>query len=184
MNKIQGDSLANGSVGANKIKVNELYVGAGGIRLDSSAVISWGQVSSKPFIPQNASDVGARPDTWTPNASDVGALPVGTYIPDNNAITTISRNEISTAKISANQITGGTITGVTINVGTNATIGKQLILSVSDFNAGIKWGTAPESQSQSIYIDPTGGGLFIYNPKGGIYAGNQRIDTAPVAVFG
>lgn len=29
----------------------------------------------------SASDVGARPDTWTPTASDVGALPSGTKIP-------------------------------------------------------------------------------------------------------
>ncbi len=114
VNKIMGDNLSDNSVGASKIKVNELYVGAGGIRLDPSAVISWGQVSSKPYIPQTA--------------SDVGALPVGTYIPDTNAITTISRNEISTATIKANQINGGTITGVTINVDTDLTVGNNIII--------------------------------------------------------
>lgn len=37
-------------------------------------------ILNKPFIPESAKDVGARPDTWTPTADEVGARP-DTWLP-------------------------------------------------------------------------------------------------------
>lgn len=51
INKIKGDYLSSNSVGADKLKISELFVGAGGIRLDPSATISWNQVTNQPVIP-------------------------------------------------------------------------------------------------------------------------------------
>lgn len=42
-------------------------------------VPEWAKSESKPKY--SASEVGARPDTWTPSAKDVGALPASTKIP-------------------------------------------------------------------------------------------------------
>lgn len=163
VNKIQGDYLSNNSVGASKLKVNELYVGSGGIRLDSSAVISWGQVNSKPFIPSTA--------------SDVGALPVGTYIPTVPSYITstkITGTSIESCTITGNNIIGGTITsGTVINVGTNCTIGDYLYMNPVNFGGGIVWNNVAE-----IYIDPVVKKLIVTGTNStqiGSYGGNTII---------
>ena len=80
------------------------------------------------------------------------------------------------------EIRGGSITSDTeIDVGTNAYIGRELILSPSHWS-GIRWGEG--SGVPAVWHDSAGGSLNITNPSGSIYAGNQRIDVPPVAVFG
>lgn len=59
-------------------------------------------------------------------------------------------------------ITGGSITSNTsIDVTTNAKIGQSLILSESSVDGGIRWGNG--SFVPSIYVDPIGGAMSIYN---------------------
>lgn len=54
--------------------------GGGGITSEQDPTVpDWAKQPEKPKY--NAQEVGARPDTWTPTASDVGALPAGTKIP-------------------------------------------------------------------------------------------------------
>lgn len=54
--------------------------GGGGITSEQDPTVpDWAKQSEKPKY--TAQEVGARPDTWTPTASDVGALPAGTKIP-------------------------------------------------------------------------------------------------------
>jgi phage minor structural protein len=139
-----------GVIGADRltyIDANGIYTGTltaqqinaiQGITLGANATIQWA------LLPN------------LPTASQIGALPSDTIIPDDNYITTITRNTVSTAyvnalnvtaasviagwvyagNISANQITsgsisadrisGGTLSGVTINISTDATVGDTL----------------------------------------------------------
>lgn len=84
--------VSGGKIKANQIEVSELYVGDGGIRLDSSASLSWKQITSKPTIPNSAEDIGAIPDTY------------------------INRSGIWTGKVYAQNITGGYIDSEHIDV--------------------------------------------------------------------
>ena len=45
---------------------------------DANHAHNYDEVHGAPKIPTSASDIGARPDTWMPTASEVGADPVGT----------------------------------------------------------------------------------------------------------
>lgn len=155
------DNLSvTGKITAENIDVTNLYVGTGGITLDSSATISWSQVTSqptildentvttisqneistatiranqivmggtngsisfgdlsnKPFIPSTASDVGARPNTWTPSAGEVGAI----------SSTYIDANGIWTGYINAGTITTGTLTGRTVQT---ASSGSRVVMT-------------------------------------------------------
>ena len=94
LNKINGNYLSNNSVGANKLKVNELIVGDN-IQMGPNAYISWNNVSNKPTIPNKASDVGALPTNW------VGT----TYINSEGVYTgTIVANQINTSNLGAEKI--------------------------------------------------------------------------------
>ena len=54
--------------------------GGGSITSEQDPTVpDWAKQPEKPKY--TAQEVGARPDTWTPTASDVGALPAGTKIP-------------------------------------------------------------------------------------------------------
>jgi hypothetical protein len=58
--------------------------------------------------------------------------------------------------LSADNITGGTLSGITLDVNTDATIGKHLYLSPTDYGGGIIWNGVGE-----IYIDPMGKSVMI-----------------------
>lgn len=166
LNTIKGDFLSENSVGIGKLKLNELYVGAGGIRLDSSATISWGQVSNQPFIPSTASHVGALSTLW---ANGLNSLP--TYI---------TSTKITSTTIESPSIIGGSITSNTsINVGTNVYIGSKLFMNPDSFSSDIVF----TSGGVKIYGDPGGNSLTLSAP-GGVWAGSQRLDVPVVAKFG
>lgn len=74
--------------------------------------------------------------------------------------------ELSAIAANLGTVTAGSISSsTTINVGTDATIGKKLFLSDSDFGNGIRWGT---SSGMEIFIDPAGQRMDITAP-GGVY---------------
>lgn len=128
------------------------------IQMGTNARISWSQVTSQPTILTNTD------------------------------VTTITNNTLSTTTVlakylkvkmanidgtlSADKIVGGTITGVTIDVSTNATIGRKLNL-----------GTSSDSSEKGIYftndsyISSTSRKVNIYSSQGiDIYANNAALN--------
>jgi len=123
-----------------------------------------------------------------PTASQVGALPNGTFIPTLPSYigsTKITNTDIETCTITANTITGNTITGNTItggtitgtvitsnsviNVTTNVNIGGKLLINKANGGSGIRWstlGTTGSSYDAGIYTDPAGA-LLINSAYGG-----------------
>lgn len=94
LNKIKGDYLSENSVGASKLKVEELIVGEN-ITMGPNAYISWYNVTNTPYIPQTASDVGALSTS----------SPMLTYITSTGIYTgTINANQINTAGLGAEKI--------------------------------------------------------------------------------
>ncbi|TEB11760.1 hypothetical protein Psfp_03889 [Pelotomaculum sp. FP] len=173
MYQIKGDYLSDNSVGISKLKVNELYVGTGGIRLDPSATISWNQVTSQPFIPSTAADVGALSTSW---ANGLSSLP-----------SFITSTKITSTTVESPSIVGGTILGgniisnSTINVTTDLRVGSKIYMNPGSFTSDLVF-VDPDVK---IYADPVAKSLLLTtNGHGGIYANGQRIDVAPVAVFG
>jgi hypothetical protein len=152
------------SLEAKKITTNEAKITTAQIEtlevgtnvvMGPNATISWAQVTNKPSIP---------------------TLP--SYIKS----TYIDSTRIESPLIIGGELRGGSITSDTyINVTEDAYIGNELYLSATRW-CGVNWGTG--SGAPSIWHDPAGGALNITNPQGGIYAGGQRIDAPPVAVFG
>lgn len=111
VNNIKGDFLSNSSVGIGKLKLDELYVGAGGIRLDQSATISWDQINKSGAI---AADVGAIDASYS------------------NRLTKITSTGIYTGTIDASQITTGELTATNyIQIGNQDSTNKQLKMYTS-----------------------------------------------------
>lgn len=105
--------------------------------LDSDGKIPYAQLPDMDYVPTSrtvngkalsqdislaASDVGARPDTWTPSAADVGALPTqtgtqGQYLgfTADNTVGAVDAPESGLTQEQADerylQLTGGTLTG-------------------------------------------------------------------------
>lgn len=64
----------------NMVEKEAPQTGTGGITEETDPTVpSWAKEAKKPTY--TASEVGARPDTWMPTASEVGALPASTKIP-------------------------------------------------------------------------------------------------------
>jgi phage minor structural protein len=115
---IDGKKITTGSIGADKIKTDELIVGIN-VQMDPNTYISWNQISNKPFIPQTASDIGAL-SVYSPRL---------TYIDQYGIYTgTIHASQITAGYISADRIWGGRLTGVTIDVSTDAWVGRNLFV--------------------------------------------------------
>lgn len=94
LNRFNGNYLSKNSVGADKLKVNELIVGDN-ITMGPNAYISWSNVTNQPTIPSKASDIGALPTNW------VGT----TYIDSKGVYTgTIVANQINTVGLASEKI--------------------------------------------------------------------------------
>jgi len=124
--------------------LDQLIVGDN-IQMGPNAYISWNKVTSKP-------DVAVKSD-------------IPSYI---------TATKITSTTIESPKIIGGSIeSNTTINVGTNATIGKYLYMNPIDFGGGIKWNDVAE-----IYIDPSVKTLVLTglnNTQIGRYNGNTII---------
>jgi len=176
--KINGTYLADSSVGASKIKTNELIVGTN-ITMGANATITWGQVTSQPFIPSSASDVGALSTTW---ANGLSSLP-----------TFITSTKITQTTIESPNIIGGTITSnTTIDVGTDAKIGRNLILTAEEFST-ILWKDSLNVVYGKIEMDSPAKSLSIYGTnstqigttgKNTYIDGNVIFENPVVAVLG
>ena len=63
---ITANEIASNTITASEIDLSTLYVGSGGIRLDSSATISWGNVTGKPTIPTDVNQLSdASGQKWS-----------------------------------------------------------------------------------------------------------------------
>jgi hypothetical protein len=129
----------------------------GDIIMGPNSVITWDNlpdgVAASSDIPTSPEDIGAL---------SADALP--SYI---------TKTKITQTTIESPDIRGGTITSnTTINVGTNATIGKYLYMK-PEYLGGIKWNGVAE-----IYVDPGGPTLVVTglnNTQIGHYLGNTII---------
>lgn len=136
---LSADRIQANSIGADKIKTNELVVGDN-IAMGPNARISWSQVTSKPDIP---------------------VLP--SYIKS----TYIDSTTVQSPTIIGGQIIGGSITSnSTINVTTDAYIGRKLYIQTNTIADGIYFDTFdPDSK---ITVDPEGAivfGTYAWAPK-------------------
>lgn len=115
----------------------------------------------------------------------VESAKLGTTIIQGGYIRTelLTADNIVTGTLSADRVFGGILSGVTINVDTVANIGDRLIINGNNWNAlQINIGGTKKAD---LYYDPNTGALILNSfGGGGIYAGSQRIDQPPVAVWG
>jgi len=172
---IVGSFIAANSIDASKIKTDELVVGDN-ILVGPNATIGYEKITNKPtLIDSNTVTTISRNEIATATikvnqlliggengsisflnlidkptipttAGEVGALPVGTFIPGDTYITTITEDTIKTTNVVATnlQVSSANITGPLVadsidawgevNIHTNATIGKQLILENLDMS--------------------------------------------------
>ena len=100
------------------------------IQMGSNATISWGQVTSQPFIPQTASDVGALPS-------------------NSQRLTYIDQYGIYTRSIEAEQILAGTLTGFLIKT---ASTGNRIELGNNKYET-----YNANNQRHGVYMDALGG---------------------------
>jgi phage minor structural protein len=162
--KFSGHSIELGTIGADKIKVNELVVGDN-IRMGPNAYISWGNVTNQPNIGQialdkiNATYIDAN-GVWTPNV----------YATNINTL----RGKIRTAQIE------------TLEVGYNVIMGPNAYISwrqVDDKPRDLAYlddiPTLP-SYIRSTYIDST----RVESPNiiGGTIRGGRIISDSEIDV--
>lgn len=112
-----GNSSINLDSGVLKLGNNDndplLYFnGNDSLTLGSGVSLTWGQIDNKPWIPQNASDIGAKPDDWVPTWTEIQNKP-----------TILSADDIKTTVITKDWIgTLGLMVGDEIQMGPNAII--------------------------------------------------------------
>lgn len=111
-------TIARNEISTAIIKANQILVGG------ANGSISFTDLSNKPFIPTTAADVNARPNTWTPTATDVGALPSSTVIP--TVPSYITSTKITGTTVESCTLTGNTINGGVINVSTDINVGNKV----------------------------------------------------------
>lgn len=100
-------TLLNGKI-SNLATLNANQILMGG----DSGLISFDDLGNKPWIPQNATDIGARPDDWVPTWAEIQSKPI-----------ILSADDIKTTIITKDWIgTLGLMVGEEIQMGTNATI--------------------------------------------------------------
>jgi len=159
---------------AQSVSAGALKTGIGGIsQIEGSIVMGPGSSITWESLPTDVASASEIPTT----PEEIGALP------EDALPSYITATKITQTTIESPTITGGEIISNTrIDVGTNIDIGKKVLLNALDWGAGIEWNFS--TNPIQIYIDPLGGGLFLNNPRGGIYANDQRIDQPQPAVFG
>lgn len=132
--KVAGKSVLTTDDKIKADALEDLVVG-GNVTMGANASISWGQVGDKPFIPQNASDIGAV------SSSD-------------RRLTYIGQDGIITGRFYADNILGGTISGVTINVNTDLKVGNNILIGNPQdlYNAkGILFSNALNDEAEIYY---------------------------------
>lgn len=138
-----------------------------------------------------ASDVGARPSTWTPTASDVGALPTGTtldsiadgstrklanYLPKTGATEISSDFSLSTASSKSIDITSGR----DITIKTNSSSGNMTLETDGNFYLVTNKGGAITEyygvQLRTNSDDNTGTLVFDFPTTDGTLATQEWVD--------
>jgi len=174
--KINGTYLADNSIGASKIKTNELIVGTN-ITMGANASITWGQITSQPFIPVTA--------------SDVGAVAVNSYV--TTLPNFIQSTKITQTRIESPEIVGGSIaSNTTIDVGTDAKIGRNLFLTAEELSTifwkdilNVEYGRIEmESPAKRLSIYGTNATQIGITGKNTYINGNVTFENPIVAKFG
>lgn len=168
LNKINGNYLSNGSVGANKLKVNELIVGDN-IQMGPNAYIAWGKVIDKPTDLVYSGDLA-------------------NYVTNTALTTQLGKDYVITGKIYANQITAGDFTAFnSLQIGGKNSSNKEILMyTTSGHNVIISAGgsTYPHLQisaNQVLLGDEVYVGSSWYGAKRVLVEGDAISSTA---VFG
>ena len=146
---------------------------SGDVIMGPGSVITW----------DNLPDGVAKSSEIPTSPEDIGALPASA-LPSYITKTKITQTEIESPTVRGGEIIGGTITGgeiisnTTIDVSTDLKVGKKIYLNSGIFDADIVF-----NSNVLINSDPAAKSLLL-SATGGVWAGNQRIDIPPVAVFG
>lgn len=156
---LKGISVTNGGVTTFRVDGSGNVSMSGNITMNGGS-INWNSVGSDPKIQaaQNtANNAQSAADTAHSNAmssyNNLIALANGTF---NIGTTFISGKRIQSPEIYAAQIYGGEISsGTTINVGTDARIGNNLIMmnTTSGTTGAIKFGTGSDWDTPSIQLE-------------------------------
>ena len=155
-NTITGDKIAVGTIGADKIKTNELEVGKN-IAMGANAVISWRNISGKP------NDLAYTGD-----------------IPDDNYITEITKDTITTSYINALNVTAKYVTAEGIKAGTI----NGVSLNFDAVNS-VFWTTNDASWTcDSNAIWSWGHGIALYTDSDSIRIKGDYIGNGDVNVNG
>jgi hypothetical protein len=157
---IDGSGIYTGTLTANQI--NAIV----GINLGYGASINWSYVGKPSY---SASEVGAKPDNWSPSIYDVSGL--------SGRLTYIDQYGGYFGYLSADKISGGTISGVTISVDTNLKVGNSIQMGSDSystkmiyFNNGAYISTPANSSEFEMYSSD---GMRIYGKVG--FMGNTPI---------
>ena len=147
-----------------------IYLGTDGIKLgkhfsvDNTGTLT---ASSVTITGLTASDVGARPNTWTPSASDVGAVATGDLTNSSSTaysnIVSIANGCITAASIDAGKITSGSLT-----------IGNKFIADID--RSTVKIG--------SFDVDGNSLSMGLYNEDGTFIGDGQSIASTPLGKTG
>ncbi|MDR7856066.1 phage tail spike protein [Tissierella sp.] len=150
---ITGGKIANATI--TTAKIEELIVGTN-VTMGPNAYISWGNVNGKP--------------------NDLAYLDDIPYVPGYIKSTYIDSTRIESPNIIGGTITGGRIiSDSTIDVTTNANIGKNLYMNATTFDQGIFFNTWDETSL--TVLDPNGGILV----RGGLEVSGAAYDSFETA---
>lgn len=174
---LSATNINTGTLNANLVTVSNLEVGKN-VTMGTGARISWAQVTSQPYIPKTASDVGAKPVTYSAY-DDIGWGRL-TEITSAGVYTgSITADQINAGYISANRISGGMISGVEINVSTDATIGNNLYIGDQSLWTGkgiyFSMGTSIRYSTLGLYISCIDD--IVLSGGSGVYIGSSQVAT-------
>lgn len=117
IDKIKVEQLDASTAKITTAQIENLIVGTN-VQMGANASLSWGNITNKPFIPSNANDIGAIPNTYI----------------DSNGVWTgyLNADRIIAGSINANRISGGEFIAINnLQVGTYTNANKMITLPVS-----------------------------------------------------
>jgi len=173
--------INSGTAGETHIDENGLYLGA------STFLNAEFRVTPGGFLHAEDAEVTGDIDCNTLRIQGIDILSElntkinGYYLSDNSvSADKISVNTLSAITANLGTVTAGSLTtDTTIDVGTDCSVGNQLILNPLDFNSGVTWG----STGDGMFYTPNANAIYL-TALGGVYSGVNRLDQPLVAKLG
>lgn len=128
---MSGDRILSNTIGAEKIKTNELVVGQN-VAMGSNAYLSWNQILNQPFIPTNADQIGG---ITTSNPRFTHITSTGIYTGDISAATGTFSGSLSGARGTF----AGKLTSTELEVQSGTSFNQSNIFMYTDPTIGIRF---------------------------------------------